>query len=124
MTHCNTILAQILKSIPRHEFEHFANSTIQTVHFVNIGRQRLREKIVLVLNGSIIGLPICLKSTLKNLFDRLDRTAEELSIIGKIKAELVRGVEPYKRLLDLESVGEAYSAMLSSSLGNGSEFKT
>lgn len=89
----------------------------------NVGRKSLREKIVLVLDGSITGLPRCLKSTLKSLSDRLDRTAEELNIIGKTKAVLVRGIEPCKRLLDLEGVGEVCSAMLYSSLGNGSGFK-
>ena len=34
MAHCNTILSQILKLVPRHEFETLANNIIQAVPFV------------------------------------------------------------------------------------------
>ena len=50
-------------------------------------------------------------------------TRTQLSEAEKAKAALVKQLEPCKRLMELESVGEVGASMLYASLGDGSQFK-
>jgi len=89
----------------------------------NKGKKALREKIVLVLDDEEKGLPISLKSTLRLLTERLNDTANELKRVTKDKGQIVKQIEPCKRLLDIEGVGEVGASMLYASLGDGGNFK-
>ena len=87
------------------------------------GRKSLRETIVLVLDHLDTRLPQCLKNTLSLLWERYQTTLVQLKEAKAHKAALVKQVEPCKRLLALESVGEVGAAMLYANIGDGSEFK-
>jgi transposase len=87
------------------------------------GRKSLREKIVLVLDDTDSYLPQCLKNTLRLLWERYQSTLAQLKQTTTAKAALVKQVEPCKRLLALESVGEVCAAMLYANIGDGKEFK-
>ena len=87
------------------------------------GRKSLRETIVLVLDHLDSRLPQCLKNTLSLLWERYQTTLAQLKEAKAYKAALVKQVEPCKRLLALESVGEVGAAMLYANIGDGSEFK-
>ncbi len=87
------------------------------------GRKSLRETIALVLDGVNTCLPQCLKDTLLLLWERYQLTLAQLKETSQAKATLVKQVEPCKRLLALESVGEVCAAMLYANLGDGKEFK-
>jgi len=60
---------------------------------------------------------------LKLLWEQYQCTKAQLKDAEKTKAALVKQLEPCKRLMDLEGVGEVGAAMLYTSLGDGSEFK-
>jgi len=87
------------------------------------GRKSLREAIAVVLDHLDTRLPQCLKDTLRILWERYQLTLAQLKEVSKAKAALVRQVEPCKRLLALESVGEVCAAMLYANIGDGKEFK-
>jgi transposase len=87
------------------------------------GRKSLRETIALVLDHLDTRLPQCLKDTLRLLWERYLLTLTQLKEASKAKAALVKQVEPCKRLLALESVGEVCAAMLYANIGDGKEFK-
>ena len=87
------------------------------------GRKNLREAMVNVLDDLDTRLPLCLKRTLRLLWERVHFTEAQLKEAEKAKAALVRQLEPCKRLLDLEGVGAVCSAMLYASIGDGREFK-
>jgi len=87
------------------------------------GRKSLRETIAIVLNALDTRLPVCLKDTLKLLWERYQLTLAQLKETKAAKAALVKQVEPCKRLLALESVGEVCAAMLYANIGDGKEFK-
>jgi transposase len=91
---------------------------------INKGRKSLGEAIPIVLDNEDKRLPQCLKSTLLLLWERYITTESELKETEKSKAALVKQLEPCKRLLDLESVGNVCAAMLYTALGDGSEFKS
>jgi len=90
---------------------------------MNKGRKYLREAIVIVLDDHDTRLPACLKNTLRVLWDRYQLTIEQLKEAKINKAALVKQLEPCKRLLDLEGVGEVCASMLYASMGDGSDFK-
>ena len=90
---------------------------------VNKGRKSLGEAIPIVLDDNDTRLPQCLRSTLSLLWERYIITESQLKVAEKSKAALVKQLEPCKRLLDLESVGNVCAAMLYATLGDGSEFK-
>ena len=90
---------------------------------MNKGRKSLRETIAIVLNALDTRLPVCLKNTLKLLWERYQLTLTQLKETKAAKAALVKQVEPCKRLLALESVGEVCAAMLYANIGDGKEFK-
>ena len=90
---------------------------------MNKGRKYLREAIAIVLDDHDTRLPASLKSTLSVLWDRYQLTIEQLKQAEKNKAALVKQLEPCKRLLDLEGVGDVCASMLYASMGNGSDFK-
>ena len=87
------------------------------------GKKNLREVMVLMLEGENDRLPMSLKSTLSILWERYKLTGEQIKKVEKDKASLVKQVEPCKRLMDLEGVGEVCASMLYASLGDGREFK-
>ncbi|MDG2175666.1 MAG: IS110 family transposase [Gammaproteobacteria bacterium] len=87
------------------------------------GQKSLREKIALVLDDTDSTLPQCLKNTLRLLWERYQLTLAQLKETCNAKAALVKQVEPCKRLLALESVGEVCAAMLYANIGDGKEFK-
>lgn len=91
---------------------------------INKGRKSLGAAIPVVLDDDDIRLPQCLKSTLLLLWERYTMTESQLKMAEKSKAALVKQLEPCKRLLDLESVGNVCAAMLYTALGDGSEFKS
>lgn len=87
------------------------------------GEKGLKEAVVLVLDDTDTRLPTCLKSTLRLLWDRYQITRDQLKSAEKAKASLVNQIEPCKRIMELEGVGEVCSAMLYASIGNGKGFK-
>jgi transposase len=87
------------------------------------GRKGLRETIVLVLDDLDTRLPQCLKNTLKLLWERYQLTVAQLNKTEKNKAALVKQLEPCKRLMDLEGIGNVCASMLYASIGDGREFK-
>ncbi|MEH6617408.1 MAG: IS110 family transposase [Porticoccus sp.] len=90
---------------------------------MNRGRKSLRETIVIVLDERDGRLPSCLIRTLNLLWERYTFTEDQLKEAEKSKAALVKQLEPCKRLLDLEGVGNVCASMLYASLGKGKEFK-
>ena len=87
------------------------------------GRKSLREAIVLILDPLDTRLPNCLKNTLGLLWERYKSTLIQLKQATSYKSALVKQVEPCKRLLALETVGEVGAAMLYANIGDGKEFK-
>ena len=90
---------------------------------INKGRKSLRESIAIVLDDTDSRLPLCLKNTLKMLWDRYNMTLSQLKETEKNKSALVKQLEPCQRLLDLEGVGDVCASMLYTSIGDGREFK-
>jgi len=90
---------------------------------MNKGRKSLRETVAIVLNALDTRLPVCLKDTLKLLWERYQLTLAQLKETKAAKAALVKQIEPCKRLLALESVGEVCAAMLYANIGDGRDFK-
>jgi transposase len=89
----------------------------------NRGQKGLRETIAIVLDDIDTRLPMCLKNTLKLLWERYQLTVEQLKEAKKYKAHLVNQLEPCKRLMDLEGIGKVCASMLYTNIGDGSEFK-
>lgn len=87
------------------------------------GKKHLREAMILVLENGDARLPASLKTTILVLWERYQLTDEQIIQVEKDKASLVKQVEPCKRLMDLEGVGEVCASMLYASLGDGKEFK-
>jgi len=87
------------------------------------GKKGLRETIVLVLDDLDTRLPQCLKGTLQLLWERYQLTVVQLKKTEKNKAALVKQLEPCKRLMDLEGIGNVCASMLYASIGDGREFK-
>jgi transposase len=79
---------------------------------------------ILLLDNRDTRLPASLKSTLLILWERYQLTDDQIAQVEKDKASLVKQVEPCKRLMDLEGVGEVCASMLYASLGDGREFKS
>ena len=90
---------------------------------MNKGQRSLRETIVIVLDTLDTRLPMCLKSTLKLLWERYQLTVVQLKGTEKYRAMLVKQLEPCKRLMALEGIGEVCASMLYASMGDGREFK-
>lgn len=90
---------------------------------INRGCKGLRTTVAIVLDDIDTCLPMCLKHTLKLLWDRYKLTAEQLKEAAKNKAALVTQLEPCQRLKELEGVGNVCASMLYTSIGDGREFK-
>jgi len=90
---------------------------------MNRGHKSLRETIAIVLDDIDDRLPKCLKNTLSVLWERYKLTVIQLKEAEKFKAALVKQLEPCKRLLALEGIGNVCAAMLYASIGNGKQFK-
>lgn len=90
---------------------------------MNRGQKSLRETITIVLDDADTRLPVCLKSTLRLLWEKYQCTRDQLKTTEKAKAALVKQLEPCRRIMDLEGIGEVCSAMLYASIGDGGEFK-
>jgi transposase len=89
----------------------------------NKGRKSLSETVVAVLGGTDHYLPLCLKETLRLLWGRYQLTADQLKSATKFKQVLVKQLEPCKRLLDLEGVGDVCAALLYAAIGDGKTFR-
>ena len=90
---------------------------------MNRGQKSLRETIVIVLDDLDTRLPMCLKNTLKVLWERYQLTVIQLKETEQYRAVLVKQLEPCNRLMALEGIGEVCAAMLYASMGDGREFK-
>jgi transposase len=90
---------------------------------MNRGRKSLRKAIVIVLDDLDTRLPICLKNTLRLLWERYQLTLDQLKEADKYKAALVKQLEPCQRLMDLEGIGNVCASMLYANIGDGREFK-
>ena len=90
---------------------------------MNKGQRSLRETIVIVLDTLDTRLPSCLKNTLTLLWERYQLTVVQLKETEKYRAMLVKQLEPCKRLMALEGIGEVCASMLYASMGDGREFK-
>ena len=90
---------------------------------INRGYKSLRTTIAIILDDIDTRLPLCLKHTLKLLWERYNLTVAQLREAEKNKAMLVKQLEPCKRLKDLEGVGNVCASMLYTSIGDGREFK-
>ena len=90
---------------------------------MNKGRKSLRETIVVVFDDLDTRLPLCLKNTLRLLWERYQLTVTQLKETEKHKAALVKQLEPCKRLMDLEGIGNVCASMLYANIGDGREFK-
>ena len=90
---------------------------------MNRGQKSLRETIVIVLDALDTRLPSCLKNTLTLLWERYQLTVVQLKETEKYRAMLVKQLEPCKRLMALEGIGEVCASMLYASMGDGREFK-
>lgn len=87
------------------------------------GQKSLRETMAIVLDAADTRLPVCLKNTLRMLWERYQSTRDQLKATEQAKAVLVKQLEPCKRLLALEGIGEVCASMLYASMGDGREFK-
>ena len=87
------------------------------------GRKSLRETIAQVLDPLDTRLPQCLKNTLRLLWERYQSTLVQLKQAKAYKAALAKQIEPCKRLLALETVGEVGAALLYANIGDGKAFK-
>ena len=90
---------------------------------MNRGQKSLRETIAIVLDDLDTRLPMCLKNTLKLLWERYQLTVVQLKETERYRAALVKQLEPCNRLMALEGIGEVCAAMLYASIGDGREFK-
>ena len=90
---------------------------------MNKGRKSLRETIAVVFDDLDTRLPLCLKNTLRLLWERYQSTITQLKETEKHKAALVKQLEPCKRLMDLEGIGTVCASMLYANIGDGREFK-
>jgi transposase len=90
---------------------------------MNKGRKSLRETMVIVLDALDTRLPLCIKNTLKLLWERYQLTVIQLKEAEKCRAALVKQLEPCNRLMELEGIGYACAAMLYATMGDGREFK-
>lgn len=90
---------------------------------MNKGQKSIRAIIPLVLDVHDTRLPTCLKNTLKLLWERYQLTMVQLKETEKYRAALVKQLEPCKRLMALEGIGEVCASMLYASMGDGKEFK-
>ena len=89
----------------------------------NKGRKSLRETVVIVLGGDDARLPSCLKETLRLLWERYQLTTDQLKVAERFKHALVKQLEPCKRLLDLEGVGNVCASLLYANIGDGKAFR-
>lgn len=87
------------------------------------GQKSLREVVTMIMGDINTGLPACLRDTLILLWERYQLTSEQLKAAEKFKHALVRQLEPCKRLLDLEGVGDVCAALLYANIGDGKAFK-
>lgn len=87
------------------------------------GKKGLREKMGAILDEQDQQLPRSLKSTLFLLWERYKQTCIELKQSQLNIAQLVKQIEPCKRLMSLEGVGNVCASMLYAHIGDGREFK-
>jgi transposase len=90
---------------------------------MNRGYKSLRETMANVLDTQDSRLPDCLKNTLRVLWERYQLTIEQFKEMEKYKSDLVKQLEPCRRLIKLEGVGAVCASMLYTSIGDGKEFK-
>ena len=90
---------------------------------MNKGQKSMRETIPIVVDALDTRLPSCLKNTLTLLWERYQLTVVQLKETEKYRAMLVKQLEPCKRLMALEGIGEVCASMLYASMGDGREFK-
>jgi len=90
---------------------------------VKRGRKSLNQIMLRVLDDIESGLPHCLKASLRVLWDRYKSTELQISELEKTRSGLVKQLDPCKRLLALEGVGDVCAAKLYASLGDGKAFK-
>jgi transposase len=90
---------------------------------MNKGQKSLRAIMPLVLDVHDTRLPSCLKNTLQLLWERYQLTVIQLKETEQYRAALVKQLEPCKRLMALEGIGEVCASMLYASMGDGKEFK-
>ena len=90
---------------------------------MNKGRKSLRETIAIFFDDLDTRLPLCLKNTLRLLWERYTLTVAQLKETEEHKAAVVKQLEPCKRLMALEGIGNVCASMLYANIGDGKEFK-
>ena len=68
-------------------------------------------------------IPTSLKSILLVLWEQYKALQEKLTDFEKEKNAITRQIEPCKRLMKIEGIGETTAAMLYATLGDGKQFK-
>lgn len=90
---------------------------------INLGYKALNATVSIALDDADTRVPQCTRPMLRLLWEQYQQTKTHLKKAEKAKAALVKQLEPCKRLMELEGVGDVGAALLYTSLGNGSEFK-
>ncbi len=88
-----------------------------------LGYKALNTTVNTALDDIDQRLPLSLKTMLRVLWQQYQQTKMQLVEAEKAKNTLVKQLEPCKRLMSLEGVGDVGAAMLYASLGTGGEFK-
>jgi transposase len=89
----------------------------------NKGRKALKQVVLQTLDGDCKALPEGLKGMLRMLWDRYTLTHDQLKQAEAEKSSIVKSIEPCKRLMELEGIGEVCAGMLYACMGDGSNFK-
>lgn len=89
----------------------------------NLGYKGLSSTVIAALDDADTRIPQSTRPMLRLLWEQYQQTKIQLKKAEATKASLVKQIEPCKRLMALEGVGEVGAALLYTSLGNGGEFK-
>jgi len=87
------------------------------------GQKGLRETVGVILDEQDQQIPHNLKITLRLLWERYKQTRIDLKEAQQNIAEIVKHIEPCKRLMALEGVGSVCASMLYAHIGDGGDFK-
>lgn len=82
----------------------------------------MKASVLSVLDG-ITNIPASLITTISIFWEQYKYLKKELKQLEQEKSALTKQVEPCKRLMEIEGVGETIASMLYVTLGSGEQFK-